>query len=148
MQRPMTGDLPLPMWPDGIAIAKLDPVAVHALMRVCYSQGYGEVPPTPEEWWDTVSNDSEFDPSLAIVVAEPSGIPAGFILCWTSGFIKDLVVRPDLRWRGIGASLIAEGLRRLAARGGIEWVALKVKEENAVARALYERLGFKDSLAF
>jgi ribosomal protein S18 acetylase RimI-like enzyme len=147
MERQLTGALPLPMWPDGIALSRLEPVAVHALMRVAYSQGYGSVPATAEEWWDVVSNDSEFDPELAIVVSEPSGVPAGFILCWTSSFIKDLVVRPDLRWRGIGASLLAEAFRRLAARGH-QSVALKVKEENAVARALYERIGFKASFSF
>lgn len=147
MERQLVGTLPLPVWPDGIAPSKLDPIAVHALLRVCYSQGYGAIPANAEEWWDTVSTDTEFDPALAIVVSEPSGVPAGFILCWTSSFVKDLVVRPDLRWRGIGASLLAEGLRRLKARGN-DWVGLKVKEDNAVARKLYERMGFKASLAF
>ena len=147
MERQLVGTLPLPVWPDGIALGQLDPVAVHALLRVCYAQGYGEVADRAEEWWDIVSNDSEFDTDLAIVATEPSGVPAGFILCWTAGFVKDLVVRPDLRWRGIGASLLAEAFRRLAARGCTN-VALKVKEENAVARKLYERIGFTASLAW
>jgi mycothiol synthase len=147
MERPLTGELPWPIWPEGVVLGKADPVAVHALLRVCYSQGYGEVPPSAKDWWDTVSNDSEFDPELALCAIEPSGLPAGFILCWTAGFIKDVGVRPDLRWRGIGASLIAEGMRRLAARG-LTTVALKVKDDNAVARQLYERLGFEAKLSW
>lgn len=147
MERPLTGELPRPIWPEGIALGRSDPTAIHALLRVGYAQGFGEVPAGALEWWAATSSDDEFDPELAISAVEPSGLPAGFILCWTSGFIKDLVVRSDLRWRGIGASLIAEAMRRLAARGR-QSVALKVKEENAVARQLYERMGFKAKLTW
>lgn len=147
MQRQLTGALPKPRWPDGIALGKLDPVAVHALLRVAYGREQGDIPPQASDWWAAVSSDAEFDPSLAITASEPSGVPAGFVLCWTSCFIKDLAVRPDLRWRGIGAALLAEALARLAARG-CEWVGLKVREDNAVARNLCAKMGFVESLTW
>jgi ribosomal protein S18 acetylase RimI-like enzyme len=72
---------------------------------------------------------------------DETGTPVGFVLCWTSGFIKDVAVHQDWRGRGLGTALLLQAMRRLSSRG-LRKVALKVVEENAVARRLYARHGF------
>jgi ribosomal-protein-alanine N-acetyltransferase len=50
-------------------------------------------------------------------------------------------VRPDARGRGIARSLLSEALSRARTAGACR-VMLKVYGENAVARRLYESMGF------
>ncbi|GAA5158054.1 GNAT family N-acetyltransferase [Ornithinimicrobium tianjinense] len=54
--------------------------------------------------------------------------------------LAGIVVRPDLRGRGVGAGLTAELTRRAVARHGV--ATLGVYTANAVAVRLYERLGY------
>jgi GNAT superfamily N-acetyltransferase len=63
--------------------------------------------------------------------------------CWTSGdycYLQDLFVVPDQRGNGTGQRLIAavEDAARTAGASRVHWLT---KEENAVARALYDRVG-------
>ena len=58
--------------------------------------------------------------------------------------LEDLLVREDLRSCGIGTRLIAEA-ERLAGERGHGGVGLAVGVANARARALYDRLGYRDS---
>jgi ribosomal protein S18 acetylase RimI-like enzyme len=75
------------------------------------------------------------------LLAEVKGEPAG--ICITthygeSGFIGELIVRPEYRGRGLGAALLSEGVRRLHQRG-----ARTVYLDGVLkAVALYERNGF------
>lgn len=55
--------------------------------------------------------------------------------------LQDLVVRPDRRGRGHGRRLV-DTLLAFGAREGATEVFLQVREDNAIARRLYERLGF------
>ena len=55
--------------------------------------------------------------------------------------IRLLAVHPDARGRGVGRSLTAECIRRARA-GGCAAVGLHTTEFMAVARAMYERMGF------
>jgi ribosomal protein S18 acetylase RimI-like enzyme len=63
------------------------------------------------------------------------GWPAG----WTA--IRLLAVAPEFRGRGLGRALTEECLRRTRARG-VPTVGLHTTELMAVARAMYERMGF------
>jgi len=69
----------------------------------------------------------------------------GYVCLWEIGdevHVTNVAVRPDLRRRGIGRSLIAsivEDARRRAARV----VALEVRPSNREARPLYEAFGFR-----
>jgi len=56
--------------------------------------------------------------------------------------IGNVAVHPDWRGRGIGRALVEAAIEAAAKRGGT-WVGLEVREDNAVARGLYERLGFE-----
>lgn len=73
------------------------------------------------------------------LVAEESTKVTGFIA--TSGaFIDQLFVDPDHQRRGIGTSLLTTALQMLTPP-----VTLTVFKENAPARRLYERHGFRES---
>jgi ribosomal protein S18 acetylase RimI-like enzyme len=55
--------------------------------------------------------------------------------------IRLLGVHPDARGRGVGRALTAECIRRARA-GGSHAVGLHTTEFMAIARAMYERIGF------
>jgi [ribosomal protein S18]-alanine N-acetyltransferase len=78
---------------------------------------------------------------------EESGRPArvvGFLIArhvvseWE---LENIVVAPEVRGRGIGTRLMKELLAR-ATQTGSHSVFLEVRESNAPARALYQKLGF------
>jgi GNAT superfamily N-acetyltransferase len=58
---------------------------------------------------------------------------------WTE--ISAVCVAPEARGRGLAGHLVAEAVRRIAARG--EGAFLHVVEENVAALNLYRRLGFE-----
>ncbi len=56
--------------------------------------------------------------------------------------IGNVAVHPEWRGRGIGRALIEAAVETAAGRGG-SWVGLEVREDNPVARSLYESMGFE-----
>jgi len=90
-------------------------------------------------------------PRYFCLMAEWEGAPAGFAFCchtystWLGRwglYLEDLFVRPHLRGKGIGKSLLVE-LARIAVRescGRLEW---EVLDWNAPAIDFYRRLGAK-----
>ncbi len=81
----------------------------------------------------------------ASIPGSPSQDVAGYVCFWSvAGEIQvlDIVVRRDLRRRGIGRKLI-----ETAVQAGREQnagcVTLEVRESNIAARKLYETLGFR-----
>jgi ribosomal protein S18 acetylase RimI-like enzyme len=57
------------------------------------------------------------------------------------GFIAYMAVEPTRRHEGVGAALL-EAAENEARRLGLPYITLMVTEENAAARALYERNGY------
>ena len=71
-----------------------------------------------------------------------SGRFAGVCLNWSTGWVKDLAVRPEWRRRGLGEALLRHSFRELFRRG-VRRIGLKVDSNNGTgAPRLYERLGF------
>ncbi len=71
--------------------------------------------------------------------------PDGVLLARTAADeaeLLNLVVRPEARRRGIGGTLLLAALR-LAAERGAAAMLLEVGVDNAPARALYEKFGFR-----
>ena len=139
----LVGPLAAPQWPEGIALrplAEADKREIHALLMLSYTNGFGEVLPL-EDWWRYMTTDSEFDPSLIVVAAHGERI-VGFALVWTSAFIKDIVVHPDWRRRGLASAMLAEIARRIHARGAPS-VSLKVSPGNVGAQQTYARAGYR-----
>jgi ribosomal protein S18 acetylase RimI-like enzyme len=134
--------LPAPL-PEGLTLQPIsadDATAAHHLLQLAYANGFGSVPDNRLDWWNALLSDPEFDRELAVVAKRNTEV-VGFCLCWTSSFIKDLVVDPNCHGQGIGSALLANAIAVLARRGA-EDVALKVDIYNAMAQRLYRRFGF------
>ena len=119
-----------------------DAAVVHELLRLAYAEGGGEVAPY-EQWWSDLRGDAEFSVDTFILALNNDGGIVGVAQCWTSGFIKDLVVHPDHRRRGVGQALLGAIFRLFADRGEAR-VDLKVRPDNHRAVTLYEKVGMYD----
>jgi ribosomal protein S18 acetylase RimI-like enzyme len=132
-----------PVWPDGVRVrtyAPDDARPLHELLVHAYRHGGGEVAPF-DEWLPAMTGDSEFDPQLWFL-AEAGRALAGSALCWTSAFVKDLVVQESWRRCGLGEALLRHAFAELRRRGATR-VDLKVEAGNDGARRLYERVGMR-----
>ena len=80
------------------------------------------------------------------VVAHPDGDGvAGYAItgrAGSRGYLQRLAVDPAVQRRGIGAALVADGLRWLR-RWGAHEVLVNTQVDNSAALALYEALGFR-----
>ena len=81
------------------------------------------------------------------LVAEDDGGATGYALARLErprvGYLSDLYVRPEARRSGAAKALIAEVAE--AMRGaGADLLSLNVSVDNALARAVYTRLGFRE----
>jgi ribosomal protein S18 acetylase RimI-like enzyme len=86
------------------------------------------------------------------LVAEVDGVRAGFVLILDSlpdevtgddqAFVVYMAVERELRGNGIGLALLQRAEDE-ARKRGVPYMALMVTEENAAARALYERAGYR-----
>src|SRR5262245_45490917 len=101
--RPVGG----PNWPAGIRVRTLipaDAATLHSLLVHGYRHGGGSVDDF-DTWFTQTTTDEEFDPEL-VFLAESDDVLAGAAICWSSAFIKDLVVHESCRRRGLGEALL------------------------------------------
>ncbi|MET3898524.1 ribosomal protein S18 acetylase RimI-like enzyme [Devosia sp. UYZn731] len=85
-----------PVWPPGIrpaAFDSVDPRLLHAVLEEAFP---GLVAPLAD-WYGNMTSYDEFDPALCVPAQTEDGSIAGFMQCWTSGFIKDLAVAERFR---------------------------------------------------
>jgi ribosomal protein S18 acetylase RimI-like enzyme len=95
--------------------------------------------------------DFVFRQSHVLLIAERNASRAGFILMLDTmpdevtrmpqGFVAYMAVEPSMRGAGIGSRLLAAAEDE-ARRRGLPYMGLMVTEDNAAARALYERAGY------
>ena len=141
----LRGAQPDPDLPEGVSVRTFDAAdasAVHALLDEAYG-GWDThyVPLAHEDWVPLMTGDIEFDPTVWWL-AEREDVLAGCALWWSSGWLKDIVVREAERRHGLGSALVRQGLAEFARRG-MRRVGLKVDAANPTgAPQLYERLGF------
>ncbi len=101
---------------------------------------------TEREGWasETLSSFEGFyqhDPD-GCLLAEHAGHPAGICIATPygrSGFVGELIVRPEMRSQGIGTALLHHAVAYLRERG----VAIVYLDGVVKAVPLYERLGFR-----
>lgn len=131
------------VWPEGVSPSlyreALAP-QVHALLVLGYADGGGTAPDF-DTWRTLFTGDAEYTPDLCFIVRDQQGIVA-VAQCWTSAFIKDLVVHPRARRQGIGRALLLHVFATYRQRREA-CVDLKVMEDNQPARCLYEGLGMQ-----
>jgi mycothiol synthase len=128
-----------------------------------YAAAFAERPGFPgwptAQWISWISDDEDFRSKWTLLasLAHAGGAPVdvGFIAGEATGWIAQVGVIPQARGRAVGASLIAEVVRRMRspgettpagqrAHGGV-WdgtVSLNVAVDNTRADTLYQRLGF------
>jgi ribosomal protein S18 acetylase RimI-like enzyme len=149
MWRMLDGELPNPVWPDGVTVRSYtdaDAPAVHALLDEAYS-GWDStyVPLSHAGWLTFMTEHAEFDPELWFLV-ERDGALVATALHWKEwagrGWVKDIVVRERERGQGLAKALLRRGYQAYKARGA-DRVGLKVDSTNPTgAVQLYEREGF------
>ncbi len=141
MRRDLRADAPPIVWPQGIEVslynAELAPT-VHHLMQLGYRDGGGRVPAL-EQWQQRFETDPEYDPTLCFIAHDTEGV-VGVAQCWTSAYIKNLVVHPRARGRGLGRALLLNAFKVFQHRRE-GFVDLKVLEDNVRAQRLYESAG-------
>jgi ribosomal protein S18 acetylase RimI-like enzyme len=145
MRIDLHGEIPQPQWPGGThvrAFHAADARRLHALLEHGYGLGGGTVEPF-DVWLPALTQDPEFDPDLCFL-AEVGDELAAAVICWTSAFVKDLVVHETWRRQGLAEGLLRLAFRTLQERGATH-VELKVQAQNAPAIRLYERVGMRVS---
>jgi mycothiol synthase len=145
MWRPLGERLEQPRLPPNVELRTFEPadaIAVHGLLDEAYLGWDSRYRPIEHpDWVAWMTGDAEFDPSVWWL-AERAGALIGCALHWSSGWLKDLAVVPSERGRGLGASLVHQGLSEFTRRK-VSRVGLKVDGSNPTgAIRLYERLGF------
>ncbi|QQR40128.1 GNAT family N-acetyltransferase [Devosia rhizoryzae] len=133
---------PVPPAPHGISLlpfSRSDSLSLHALLQQGYATGGGSVGKF-ESWFEPLISDEEFDPDLVLIAVDEQDRPLGLAQCWTSGFLKDLVVLPEYRDRQIGTWLLHTAFAAIRARG-LAQLDLKVLADNVAARRFYARHG-------
>lgn len=143
MRRSLRGPIDESVWPDGVnlkAFSESHAAEVHALLELAYAKGGGSVA-SFDEWWPGLAGDSEYDPNLVFPACDGVGTIIGVAQCWTSAFVKDFVVHPRFRRRGLGRALLLHVFHVFRERGN-EAVDLKVRANNpSGAFHFYENLG-------
>ena len=139
-----------PHWPDDVAVRTFreeDAEALKELLDLAYAEEADHEPMTFEEWKTFMLGDPNFDPSFWFL-AEAEGELAAAALNWDDGYVKDLVVHPERRRRGLGESLMRHTFREFRRRGA-ERVTLKTDSINPTeAWRLYERLGMRKERSY
>ena len=81
-----------------------------------------------------------------VAVPDSSADPMGYVIVLAGGGSADIVsvaVAPELLRRGVATRLLLFALADLAGEG-VEEITLEVAVDNVPARALYERLDFRE----
>jgi ribosomal protein S18 acetylase RimI-like enzyme len=144
MRRNLAEVAPAIDWPTGVQLIDYRPElaqAVHRLMELGYRDGGGRVPAL-ERWQQNFETDPEYDPALCFVALDAEGVVA-VCQCWTSAYIKNLVVHPRAQRRGLGRALLLHAFKVFDQRRE-GFVDLKVLEDNHRARRLYESVGMRE----
>jgi mycothiol synthase len=146
MQMQLGKAIPPPSWPDGMtphAFRLEEAARVKELLDVAYAEEPDFTKQPLAEWKRFMLGGSSFEPESWFVVETPDGSLAAAALNWKEGFVKDLVVHPKYRRRGLGAALLQHTLRHFKARG-MGRVTLKTDARNtSQAWRLYERVGMR-----
>jgi mycothiol synthase len=136
-----------PEWPEGVSMRtyggeEAEAMEIKELLDLAYAEEFHHQPATFENWSRFMFEDPMFDAKVWFL-AVADGKIVGAALNWDEGYIKDLVVHPDWRGRGLGKALVYQTLGEFKRRG-LPRVTLKTDSNNPTdAWRLYERAGMR-----
>ena len=132
-----------PAWPEGISARTFredDAPAVKELLDASYAAEPHHVPLPFEDWRSFMLGDPSFDANVWFLALAVNRI-VGAALNWKEGYVKDVVVHPEWRGRGLGKALMLQTFGEFARRG-IPRITLKTDSINPTqAWGFYEHLG-------
>ena len=108
------------------------------MSQLGHREGGGRVP-SLQDWPRRFESDPEYDPTLCFIASDAEGV-VGVAQCWTSAYLKNLVVHPRMQGRGLGRALLLNAFKVFQQRRE-GFVDLKVLEDNLRAQRLYESVG-------
>jgi mycothiol synthase len=138
-------EIPEPKWPEGVSVRtyggeEAEAREIKDLLDLAYAEEFHHKPATFENWSRFMFEDPMFDAGVWFLAVADGGI-VGAALNWDQGYIKDLVVHPNWRGRGLGKALVYETFAEFKRRG-LPRVTLKTDSNNPTdAWRLYERVG-------
>jgi mycothiol synthase len=139
--------IPEPEWPEGVSVRtyggeETEAKEIKELLDLAYAEEFHHQPATFESWSRFMFEDPMFDAKVWFL-AVADGKIVGAALNWDEGYIKDLVVHPDWRGRGLGKALVYQTFGEFKRRG-LPRVTLKTDSNNPTdAWRLYERAGMR-----
>jgi mycothiol synthase len=140
-------DIPEPQWPEGVTVRtyggeEAEAREIKDLLDLAYAQEFHHHPATFENWSRFMFDDPMFDAGVWFLAVADEKI-VGAALNWDEGYIKDLVVHPEWRGRGLGKALVYQTFAEFKRRG-LPRVTLKTDSNNPTdAWRLYERVGMR-----
>lgn len=111
--------------------------AIHEIEKACFS-----IPWSHDAFVKEVT-ENQCARYLVLIEDGVAVAYAGMWLVLDEGHITNIAVAPKKRGRGYGER-ITRALIQLAADTGLSWMTLECRRSNAVAQALYHKLGFID----
>jgi mycothiol synthase len=139
--------IPEPEWPEGVSVRtygeeEAEAREIKELLDLAYAEEFHHQPVTFESWSRFMFEDPMFDATVWFL-AVADGKIVGAALNWDEGYIKDLVVHPDWRGRGLGKALVYQTFGEFKRRE-LPRVTLKTDSNNPTdAWRLYERAGMR-----
>jgi mycothiol synthase len=139
--------IPEPEWPEGVSMRtyggeEAEAREIKELLDLAYAEEFHHQPATFESWSRFMFEDPMFDATVWFL-AVADGKIVGAALNWDEGYIKDLVVHPDWRGRGLGKALVYQTFGEFKRRE-LPRVTLKTDSNNPTdAWRLYERAGMR-----
>ncbi|MCQ1953788.1 GNAT family N-acetyltransferase [Arthrobacter sp. zg-Y238] len=157
MSRPLAGDLPDAVLPEGMEFRTFNAEISDAVRRAhneAFKDHWGSEPRNKERWGFAVDH-PQFRPKWSFAVVDAaSGEVAAYQLAsfdpesedihgYKEGYTMLLGVRRDWRGRKLAPAMLREAMRRFR-QGGMDNAGLGVDTENpSGALGLYESLGYK-----
>ena len=134
-----------PVWANGISVRTFreeDALRLWTLLDVSYADDPTNDFPRFDDWQQYMLGDPSFDPGC-VFLAEAGDELVGAAVNWNDAYVKDIVVHPEWRRRGLGEALMRQTFRHFGDRG-LPHVTLKTDSTNPTqAWRLYERLGMR-----
>jgi mycothiol synthase len=148
-KRSLTGPLDGPPLPDGFSLRSSHGPEDAQLRSVASHAAFGSKKPFDDYWPRTLRfmQSPVYVPEHEIFVMAPDGQVAAYCIIWTDeiskvGHFEPVGTHPDFQRKGLGKSLLFEGLRRLKA-GGMNKADVCTNYDNPAAIRLYESVGFR-----